>query len=126
MRPLQVALFSAVGDALAVEAEKGKDMAEAVERLSLIAEMALQRSPLDLKKPRGLRPRFKPEPPPWLSDEGQLRPFALASEAERDAFARAGAFFGGHQALVEPEAEPALPEAETDDEDAQEDELSDG
>ena len=86
--------------------------------------MALQRSPLHPKKPRGPG-RASAGPPPRLSDEGQLRPFALASEAERDA-SPGRELFGGHQAPAKPEAEPALPEAETDDEDAQEDELADG
>ena len=97
----QASLFSAMGDALSVEVDRGTSASEAVERLESFAALALERSPLDLSKPRGLRaPLGPPPPPPWRDESGALvlpSPHA-SSEAAR--------FFVGASA-----AEPAAADA---------------
>ena len=123
----QQALFAAVGDALSGEVERGGDVAGAVEQFQMFAATALQRSPLNLSKPRGLRSPQPPQPPWRDSDSGALlltprgagseaaRFFAGASATEPDAAraavardAVAGAFAGMEtDALAKMEAEAA-------------------
>jgi hypothetical protein len=92
----QQALFAAVGDALSGEVERGGDVAGAVEQFQMFAATALQRSPLNLSKPRGLR---SPQPQlPWRDSESGallLTPRGAGSEAAR--------FFAGASA-TEPDA----------------------
>ena len=126
----QQALFAAVGDALSGEVERGGDVAGAVEQFQMFAATALQRSPLNLSKPRGLRSPHPPQPPWRESESGALlltprgagseaaRFFAGASATEPDAAraavardAVAGAFAGMEtDALAKMEAEAATDE----------------
>ena len=126
----QQALFAAVGDALSGEVERGGDVAGAVEQFQMFAATALQRSPLNLSKPRGLRSPQPPQPPWRESESGALlltprgagseaaRFFAGASATEPDAAraavardAVAGAFAGMEtDALAKMEAEAATDE----------------
>ena len=96
----QQALFAAVGDALSGEVERGGDVAGAVEQFQMFAATALQRSPLNLSKPRGLR--SPPEPRPWRSETGELllTPRMAGSEAAR--------FFAGASATEPDKARAAV------------------
>ena len=96
----QQALFAAVGEALSGEVERGGDVEEAVEEFQTFAATALERSPLNLAKPRGL---LQPPRPSWPDSESGallLTPRGAGSEAAR--------FFAGASATE--------PEAATDDE----------
>ena len=126
----QQALFAAMGDAMSAEAERSGDVAGAVESFQMFAATALQRSPLNLSKPRGLRSPHPPQPPWRESESGALlltprgagseaaRFFAGASATEPDAAraavardAVAGAFAGMEtDALAKMEAEAATDE----------------
>ena len=96
----QQALFAAMGDAMSAEAERSGDVAGAVESFQMFAATALQRSPLNLSKPRGLR--SPPEPRPWRSETGELllTPRMAGSEAAR--------FFAGASATEPDKARAAV------------------